>query len=54
MACDSRWTAWPRLKVYTSTDMVSWTLRGDPLPMVPNTLWIPNVIYHKPTKRFVM
>ena len=48
------WKAWPRLKVYTSPDMVSWTLRGDPLPMVAGTLWIPNVIYDAPSKRFIM
>ena len=48
------WSAWPRLKVYTSPDLVHWTFRGDPLPMVGGTLWIPNVIYHEPTETFVM
>ena len=40
--------------MYTSPDLTRWTYRGDPLPDVPNTLWIPNVKYHAPTKRFVM
>ena len=44
------WKQWPRLKVYTSPDLVHWTLRGDPLPMVPNTLWIPNVQYVEKTQ----
>eukprot|EP00039_Didymoeca_costata_P022265 m.4160 g.4160 ORF g.4160 m.4160 type:complete len:369 (-) comp2909_c0_seq1:32-1138(-) len=48
------WSSYPRLLVYTSPDMVNWTLRGDPLPMVKGTLWIPNVIYHKETQRFIM
>lgn len=48
------WQSWPRLKVYTSPDMVSWTLQGDPLPMITGTLWIPNVIYHEPSKKFIM
>ena len=48
------WAAVPRLKVYTSPDLVQWTLRGDPLPMVGGTLWIPNVIYHEQSKRFIM
>jgi len=48
------WKHYPRLKVYTSTDLTAWTLRGDPLPMVPGTLWIPNVIYHAKTQRFIM
>jgi hypothetical protein len=48
------WSEWPRLKVYTSTDLVHWTFRGDPLPTVGGTLWIPNVIWHKPSQRFVM
>ncbi len=34
--------------------MVSWTFRGDPLPMVAGTLWIPNVIYHESSKQFIM
>lgn len=48
------WKQWPRLKVYTSHDLTNWTLRGDPLPMVAGTLWVPNVIYHKETNRFIM
>jgi hypothetical protein len=48
------WSNYPRLNVYTSPDLVSWTLRGDPLPMIPGTLWIPNVVYHEPTKKFIM
>eukprot|EP00937_MAST-01D_sp_MAST-1D-sp2_P004462 g4462.t1 len=48
------WAQWPRLKVYTSPDLVTWTLRGDPLPMVTGTLWIPNVQWHAPTSRFIM
>jgi beta-xylosidase len=48
------WKQWPRLKVYTSPDLVHWTFRGDPLPMIPNTLWIPNVIYVEKTQTFVM
>lgn len=48
------WADWPRLKVYTSPDLVSWTLRGDPLPMAPGTLWIPQVVFHEQTQRFIM
>lgn len=48
------WKSYPRLLVYTSPDMVNWTCRGDPLPMVGGTLWIPNVIYDKNTHRFIM
>ena len=48
------WKQWPRLNVYTSPDLVSWTLRGDPLPMVKTTLWIPNVLYDAKTQRFIM
>ena len=48
------WRQWPRLKVYTSPDLINWTLRGDPLPMIQGTLWIPNVIYVEQSKRFVM
>ena len=48
------WATVPRLLVYTSPDLVTWTCRGDPLPMVNGTLWIPNVIYHKPSARFIM
>lgn len=40
------WPQWPRLRVYTSPDLVTWTDRGDPLPNVTGTLWIPNVIHH--------
>ena len=50
------WTDWPRLAVYTSPDMVSWTYRGPVLErsQVGGTLWIPNVIYHPPSNRFIM
>jgi beta-xylosidase len=48
------WKQWPRLNVYTSPDLVHWTLQGDPLPMVTTTLWIPNVIYDEKTQRFVL
>ena len=34
--------------------MQKWTFRADPLPMVGGTLWIPNVIYHAPSRRFIM
>ena len=39
---------------YTSPDLVTWTDRGDPLPMEGGTLWIPNVIYHEQRKLFIM
>ena len=45
------WPDRPRLNVYTSSDMVTWTLRGDPLPMVQGTLWIPNVIYDEARRK---
>lgn len=48
------WPNYPRLLVYTSPDLVNWTCRGDPLPMEVGTLWIPNVVFHAPTKRFIM
>lgn len=48
------WKNWPRLNVYTSPDLVNWTLRGDPLPMVGGTLWIPNVVFHRPSNQFIM
>ena len=48
------WKSVPRLKVYTSPDLVAWTLRGDPLPMISGTLWIPNVIYNATTGVFLM
>lgn len=48
------WKKWPRLKVYTSPNLVDWTFAADPLPMVEGTLWIPNVVYHEPTRRFIM
>ena len=48
------WKAVPRLKVYTSPDLVTWTYRGDPLPDVPGTLWIPNVFYHAASQKFIM
>ena len=48
------WKTVPRLNVYTSPDMLKWTLRGDPLPMVQGTLWIPNVMYHAATQKFIM
>eukprot|EP00038_Savillea_parva_P010595 m.191387 g.191387 ORF g.191387 m.191387 type:complete len:380 (-) comp18323_c0_seq1:39-1178(-) len=48
------WAQWPRLRVYTSPDLVTWTDRGDPLPMETGTLWIPNVIYHEQRKLFIM
>eukprot|EP00040_Diaphanoeca_grandis_P016272 m.83882 g.83882 ORF g.83882 m.83882 type:complete len:395 (+) comp25683_c0_seq1:126-1310(+) len=49
------WPNYPRLSVYTSTDMVNWTYRGGVLPdSVPGTLWIPNVIFDKKTSRFIM
>jgi hypothetical protein len=48
------WKHWPRLNVYTSRNLVDWKLHGDPLPMVSGTLWIPNVIYHEPTRKFIM
>jgi hypothetical protein len=54
LATSYPWHSWPRLKVYTSLDMVSWTLQGDPLPMIAGTLWIPNVIYHEPSQKFIM
>ena len=28
------WSSWPRLKVYTSPDLIQWKDRGDPLPMI--------------------
>ena len=34
--------------------MIHWTFRADPLPMIGGTLWIPNVIYHKATQKFIM
>ena len=40
------WKHWPRLKVYTSPDLVHWTFRADPLPMLGKA-WIPNVIVDK-------
>ena len=48
------WKHWPRLKVYTSPDLVHWTFRGDPLPMIPGTLWIPNVVFVEKMQTFVM
>ena len=38
------WADWPRLAVYTSPDMVSWTYRGPVLErsQVGGTLWIPH------------
>jgi hypothetical protein len=48
------WHTWPRLSVYSSPDMVNWTPRGDPLPMVGGTLWIPNVVFDARHQRFVM
>lgn len=48
------WASRPRLLVYTSQDLMNWTCRGDPLPMESGTLWIPNVIYHAATARFIM
>ena len=36
------WSAYPRLAVYTSPDLVTWTYRGAPLASIPNTLWIPS------------
>ena len=48
------WQSVPRLLVYTSSDLVNWTCRGDPLPMVKGTLWIPNVIYDSKTTQFIM
>lgn len=49
------WPNHPRLSVYTSTDLTNWTYRGGVLPdTVPGTLWIPNVIWHEPTSRFIL
>lgn len=48
------WANHPRLLVYTSPDLVHWTCRGDPLPMVQGTLWIPNVIYDETSNQFIM
>ena len=50
------WTAWPRLAVYTSPDLVNWTYRGPVLTRsaAPGTTWIPRVFYHAPTARFIL
>jgi len=48
------WKTEPRLLVYTSPDLVHWTCRGEPLPMVGGTQWIPNVIFDNKTNRFIM
>ena len=54
LATSYPWKTVPRLNVYTSPDLVQWTLRGDPLPMVEGTLWIPNVLYNASTHTFLM
>ena len=48
------WSDYPRLAVYTSPDLVHWTYRGQPLPDLPGTQWIPSkyklflpVFYHR-------
>ena len=50
------WPDYPRLAVYTSPNLVDWTYRGPVLTreQVGGTLWIPNVIYHAASKRFVL
>ena len=50
------WRLWPRLAVYTSPDLKTWTYRGPAITRRQHggTLWIPNVIYHAPSQRFIM
>ena len=56
LATQYPWPKHPRLAVYTSPDMVNWTYRGPVLneAQVSGTLWIPNVIYHEASKRFIL
>ena len=39
------WPNTPQLGVYTSSDLLNWTYRGNPLPdnVLGGTKWIPNV-----------
>ena len=50
------WPNYPKLKVYTSPDLTTWTDRGDPVPgwTATPTRWIPRVFFDAKTQRFVM
>ena len=50
------WPDYPRLAVYTSPDLVAWTYQGPMLTLdqVPGTLWIPRVVFHEPSQRFIL
>ena len=52
----SDWGNYPQMAVYTSPDMVTWTLRGYPLASdtADSTKWIPNVLWVESQQRFVM
>lgn len=47
------WSPFPKLGVYTSNDLLTWEFRGQMLPSVSATGWVPWVIYDKKMSRFV-
>jgi hypothetical protein len=50
------WGRYPQMSVYTSEDMSTWSYRGQAVDesYSSSSKWIPNVIYDKQLKRFVM